>query len=67
MEQVITDGQACKAKIIESISQAKSTIKVAMAYFTDKEIADELISARQKGIEVNIVLSNDITNNEIRD
>lgn len=67
MEQVITDGQACKAKIIESISQAKSTIKVAMAYFTDKEIADELISARQKGVEVNIVLSNDITNNEIRD
>lgn len=67
MEQVITDGQACKAKIIESISQAKSTIKVAMAYFTDKEIADELISARQKGVEVNIVLSNDSTNNEIRD
>src|SRR5690606_3858227 len=67
MEQVITDGQACKAKIIESISQAKSTIKVAIAYFTDKEIADELISARQKGVEVNIVLSNDITNNEIRD
>lgn len=67
MEQVLTDGQACKAKIIESISQAKSTIKVAMAYFTDKEIADELISARQKGVEVNIVLSNDIINNEIRD
>lgn len=67
MEQVITDGQVCKAKIIESISQAKSTIKVAMAYFTDKEIADELISARQKGVEVNIVLSNDITNNEIID
>lgn len=67
MEQVITDGHACKAKIIESISQAKTTIKVAMAYFTDKEIADELISARQKGIEVNIVLSNDTTNYEIRD
>ncbi|GAB4452880.1 MAG: hypothetical protein Fur0028_08380 [Bacteroidales bacterium] len=38
-----------------------------MAYFTDKDIADELISARQKGVEVNIVLSNDITNNAIRD
>jgi hypothetical protein len=67
MEQVITDGQACKAKIIESISQAKSTVKVAMAYFTDKEIADEIVSVRQKGIEVNIVLSSDVTNNEIRE
>jgi hypothetical protein len=67
MEKVISDGHACKAQIIESISQAKATIKVAMAYFTDKEIADELISARQKGIDVKIVLSNDITNNEIKD
>lgn len=67
MEQVITDGQACKAKIIESISQAKTTVKVAMAYFTDKEIANELIAARQRGAEVNVVLSNDNTNNEIRE
>jgi hypothetical protein len=67
MEQVITDGQACKAKIIESISQAKTTVKVAMAYFTDKEIANELIAARQRGAEVNVVLSNDNTNNDIRE
>lgn len=67
MEQVLTDGKLCKTKIIQSISQAKSTIRVAMAYFTDQEIADELISARQKGIEVNIVLSNDTTNYDIRD
>jgi len=38
-----------------------------MAYFTDKEIADEIVSVRQKGIEVNIVLSSDVTNNEIRE
>lgn len=67
MEQVIIDGQACKAKIIESISQAKTTVKVAMAYFTDKEIANELIAARQRGAEVNVVLSNDNTNNDIRE
>ncbi len=67
MEQVITDGQACKAKIIESISQAKSTIRVAMAYFTDREIADALIAARKNDREVTVVLSSDITNNEIRD
>lgn len=67
MEQVITDGQACKAKIIESISQAKTTVKVAMAYFTDREIANELIAASQRGIEVNVVLSSDNTNNDIRE
>jgi hypothetical protein len=67
MEQVITDGQACKAKIIESISEAKSTIKVAMAYFTDREIAEELISARKRGVDVQVVLSDDSVNNEIID
>lgn len=67
MEQVLTDGQACKAKIIESISQAKSTIRVAMAYFTDREIADALIAARKKGRDVTVVISNDIINNEIKD
>ncbi len=67
MEQVITDGQARKAKIIEAISQARTTVKVAMAYFTDREIANELIAARQRDVNVNIVLSNDNTNNDIRE
>lgn len=67
MEQVITDGQSCKAKIIESISQAKATVKVAMAYFTDREIANELIAARQRGADVDVVLSSDNTNNDIKE
>src|SRR5690554_4212074 len=67
MEQVLTDGSACKAKIIESISKAKSTIKVAMAFFTDKEIADQLIAAKHKGVDVNVILSNADINNDIID
>lgn len=53
--------------MIESISQAKSTVKIATAYFTDREIANELIATRKKGIEVNVVLSCDATNDDIRD
>ncbi|MDW8273603.1 MAG: phospholipase D-like domain-containing protein [Chitinophagales bacterium] len=67
MEQVLTDGHACKAKIIESISQANSTIKVAMAYFTDRDIADALITASKKDREVTVVLSDDQINKDIID
>jgi len=67
MEQVISDGQACKFKIIEEIKSAKYTIKVAMAFFTDNEIADALISASKRGVEVKVVLSDEDTNDEIRE
>jgi len=64
MEQVFTNGQTCKSKIIETIASAKRSIRIAMAYFTDRDIANQIVIARDRGVEVSIILSNDL-NNEI--
>ena len=66
MEQVYTDGHTCKLKIIESISSASKTIRVAMAYFTDREIANEILKRRRSGLDVIIILSNDANNENIK-
>ncbi len=67
MEQVLTDGKICKAKIIESIRLAKKTIKIAMAFFTDREIANELLFAKENGIDVSLILSSDANNESIKE
>lgn len=66
MEQVFTNGQACKTKIIESISSASNDIRIAMAFFTDRDIASELLKSRAKGVDITIILSNDINNENVK-
>lgn len=66
MEQVFTNGQKCKSKIIESISSATNEIRIAMAFFTDRDIANQIIIASEKGVEVSIILSNDINNENVK-
>jgi hypothetical protein len=66
MEQVFTNGQTCKSNIIESITSATKEIRVAMAFFTDRDIASQLINASDKGVSVKIIISNDATNETIK-
>lgn len=66
MEQVYTDGKTCKSKIIESISSASDTIRIAMAYFTDREIANEITKRRRDGVDVSVILSNDFNNENVK-
>lgn len=66
MEQVFTNGQICKSKIIETIASAKRDIKIAMAYFTDRDIASQIVNARDKGVDVSIILSNDSNNENVK-
>jgi hypothetical protein len=63
MEVLITDGTKSKNKIIEIISSSKFSINIAMAYFTDREIADALLQANERGVKVVVILSSD-SNNE---
>lgn len=66
MERVYTNGPASKGKIIESILSANNTIRIAMAYFTDKEIASEILKRRRDGVDVSVILSNDSNNQNIK-
>lgn len=65
MEQVFSKGHDCKAKIIESFRSAKSEIKVAMAYFTDRDIGEELTQASKRNVIVSVILSKDVNNETI--
>lgn len=49
-------------QIISEIKNAKYTIWVAVAWFTDKKIFDELVEKKKRGINVQIIISNDNTN-----
>lgn len=67
MEQVFTNGQTCKAKIIELIGSASKEIKIAMAFFTDRDIASALLSSKtNKNTKISIILSDDLNNETIK-
>jgi len=63
---VLSNGEEIRAKIIDSITNAKREICVAVAYFTDREIASRLIDANRRGIKVQVLLSNAQMNSDIR-
>jgi phosphatidylserine/phosphatidylglycerophosphate/cardiolipin synthase-like enzyme len=49
-----TDG--CQDVIISEISKASETIDIAMYYFTAREIAQELVEAKGRGVKVRVLL-----------
>lgn len=46
----------CQEAIIREINQAKATIDVAMYYFTSWPLAEALIEAERRGVEVRVYL-----------
>ena len=48
--------------IIELIKQAKFTIWIAMAWFTDEEIFSYLVEKKQKGINIQLIINDDDIN-----
>jgi hypothetical protein len=62
------ETQAIFENIAESIQQeirkAERTIFIAVAWFTNKTIFDELVAKANEGCTVNLMLSNDLINND---
>ena len=56
IEVYFSPNGGCEDAIIEEVNSAKSSINVAMYYLTERRIANALISAKQKGIKVSVVL-----------
>lgn len=48
---------ACAKEVIRQIDNAKNSIYASMYYFTSREIAQALVRARQRGIEVRVCLN----------
>lgn len=53
-----------KPLVLEQIREAKASIQIAVAWFTDQDILDLLVEKRLQGIKVLVLLSNDVKNFE---
>ncbi len=51
--------QAIREQIIDSIKSAEFSIWVAMAWFTDKEIANEILQKHWAGLNVQVIVNDD--------
>ena len=49
-------------QIIEEIRKAKYTIWVAMAWFTNKELYDELVKKKMQGVNVQVIIDDNAKN-----
>ena len=66
MNDLITNGTEIKKRIISEINNAKQSIKIAMAYFTDRDIAMAIVGAKNKKLEIDIILSSNGQNETVK-
>lgn len=66
MTDFITNGTEIKQRIISEITNAKQCIYVAMAYFTDRDIALALVEAKNRNVTVDIILSSNAQNETVK-
>jgi hypothetical protein len=66
MSELITNGAAIKQRIISEINNAAQCIYVAMAYFTDRDIAIAIVEAKNRNVVVDIILSSNAQNETVK-
>ena len=66
MNDLITNGTEIKQRIISEINNAKQCIYLAMAYFTDREIAMSIIDAKNRNVAIDIILSSNAQNETVK-
>lgn len=66
MNDILTNGSEIKQRIISEIQKANQNIFLAMAWFTDRDIASEIINARKRNIYVDIILSSNVQNETVK-
>lgn len=66
MSELITNGTDIKQRIISEINNAKQCIYIAMAWFTDRDIAMVVIEAKNRNITVDIILSSNAQNEIVK-
>ena len=66
MNDIITNGTEIKHRIISEINNARQSICLAMAWFTDRDIANAIIDARNRNLKVDIILSSNAQNDTVK-
>ena len=65
MNDLITNGTEIKQRIISEITKAQQSIYIAVAWFTDRDIANAIINAKSRINTVDIILSSNANNEEV--
>jgi phosphatidylserine/phosphatidylglycerophosphate/cardiolipin synthase-like enzyme len=65
MNDLITNGTEIKQRIISEITKATQCVYVAVAWFTDRDIANAIINAKNKHVIVDVILSSNSNNEEV--
>ena len=66
MNDIITNGTEIKQRIISEINNSRQCIYLAMAWFTDRDIASTLIDAKNRNVFVDIILSSNAQNEIVK-
>lgn len=64
MERVISNGKEAKDTILKLLEEATIDIKLAMAYFTDKDIANILVK-KSRSLKISCIISDEDVNAEV--
>ncbi len=62
MNDIITNGSEIKQRIVFEVSNAKQCVYLAMAWFTDRDIANAIIATKNRNVLVEIILSSNAQN-----
>ncbi|WP_316799023.1 phospholipase D-like domain-containing protein [Pedobacter frigidisoli] len=66
MNDILTNGTEIKQRIISEIRNSRQSIYLAMAWFTDRDIAGVIIESKNRGIAVDIILSSNAQNETVK-
>jgi hypothetical protein len=66
MNDIITNGTEIKQRIIFEINNARQSVYLAMAWFTDRDIANAIIEAKNRNVAVDIILSSNAQNETVK-
>lgn len=66
MNDILTNGTEIKQRIIAEIKKANQNIYLAMAFFTDRDIANAIIEAKNRNLNVDIILSSNAQNETVK-
>lgn len=66
MNDLLTNGTEIKQRIISEINNSNQCLYLAMAYFTDREIAMAIIQAYNRNVSIDIILSSNAQNETVK-
>jgi phosphatidylserine/phosphatidylglycerophosphate/cardiolipin synthase-like enzyme len=66
MNEIITNGTEIKQRILSEINNATQSIYLAMAWFTDRDIATAIIEAKTRNVFVDVILSSNAQNETVK-